>query len=402
MEGINLGGKWKKKAYVSVLLLCMSVHAFGLPSPASLVRVECPHGDYSTANGICCNMCPAGFKWGADCTAIGLRTKCLRCPQGEYRDQLNYAPNCRRCKRCKKFEEVVSECSGSHNTICRCKEGLYKMSIDSETYQCLKCSTCGPGKTQTQKCTPEHDTVCVCEKDYFEVKNKCLPCKNCTSDCSNCPTVHDVKNPAKSEDPTVKILVGGVLFLLVLMVFFTYKVSMLCINRRMNDSSIQPKTSPESTETLILTESPTVDDYDKCVPKSPVCESEPTNLPDCIPLEIKIPDLIYTVLDLVPVPQMKQLIRSLGVTDIEIERAESDHRACREAHYQMLRLWAERGSRSGGGGGGGGGRANGGPVRGGVLHQPLLQELLDTLKEINLGGVTEELEIKYGIQRGHV
>lgn len=101
-------------------------------------------------------------------------------------------------------------------------------------------------------------------------------------------------------------------------------------------------------------------------------------------LLLSVSDLIYTVLDLVPVLQVKQLVRCLGVTDTEIEQAELDYRSCREARYQMLRVWAERGSHAGG--------------RGGMLHRPLLQELLDELRKMHLGRAAEELETKYGIQ----
>ena len=91
-------------------------------------------------------------------------------------------------------------------------------------------------------------------------------------------------------------------------------------------------------------------------------------------------------MDLVSALQVKQLVRTLGVRDTEIEQAELDYRPCREAHYQMLRLWAKRVS-----------RANGGGQRG-MLHWPLLQELLDKLRTMRLGGVAEELETKYSIQ----
>lgn len=96
-----------------------------------------------------------------------------------------------------------------------------------------------------------------------------------------------------------------------------------------------------------------------------------------------VSELIYAVLDLVPVVQVKQLVRCLGVTDTEIEQAEMDHRSCREAHYQMLRVWALH---SGGGG------------RGGMLHGPLFNELLEKLRNMHLGKAAEELETKYGIQ----
>ena len=91
------------------------------------------------------------------------------------------------------------------------------------------------------------------------------------------------------------------------------------------------------------------------------------------------------VLDVVPVPQVKQLVRSLGLKDTEIEQAEMDHRSCKEAHYQMLRVWAERCSLAVEGG------------QGGMLHRPLLEELLDKLRQMHLGRAAEELETKYGI-----
>lgn len=119
------------------------------------------------------------------------------------------------------------------------------------------------------------------------------------------------------------------------------------------------------------------------VPQTSVAQVETSKLPDCVPLEINLSELIYAVLDLVPVVQVKQLVRCLGVTDTEIEQAEMDHRSCREAHYQMLRVWALH---SGGGG------------RGGMLHRPLFNELLEKLRNMHLGKAAEELETKYGIQ----
>ncbi|KAM6968306.1 tumor necrosis factor receptor superfamily member 1A [Aplochiton taeniatus] len=145
-----------------------------------------------------------------------------------------------------------------------------------------------------------------------------------------------------------------------------------------------------STQALIHKEGP-APETNQAVPSLSqirVCEHEhPSQLPDCVPPEIKIPDLIYSVLELVSVSHIKQLVRSLGVSERRIEEAERDHRVCREAHYQMLRVWAE-GSRPQTGRGGGGG----------VLHRPLLQDLLEKLGGMDLGGPAQELEEKYGVQ----
>lgn len=77
--------------------------------------------------------------------------------------------------------------------------------------------------------------------------------------------------------------------------------------------------------------------------------------------------------------QVKQLARSLGVRDAEIEQVELDYRSCREAHYQMLKAWAARGS-----------------VASILLHPPLLQDLLNELRKMHLEQAAEELELNYG------
>ncbi|XP_078143159.1 tumor necrosis factor receptor superfamily member 1A [Centroberyx gerrardi] len=386
MEGVGRRGKWHEKAPLgTLLLLCM----LGLTLPQSAEEKECPAGEYPTENGICCNKCPAGFKLGADCQAERERSQCLPCAKGEYTDQINYSPTCRSCKRCKKFEEEVSPCASYRNTICRCKDGFYKRVIDSDTNECLKCTSCGAGERQTEKCTLEHNTKCECEKDYYRIKKKCLPCKNCTADCQrHCP-LH-VTKPPENEKGFLTIAVVGVgvlgLVVVVLVGFITYKSRKKSAKKMLQSPSPPYNVSQESTEILMQTSESSENNCNRSVPLSPVSEQEPSNLPDCVPLEIKIPDMIYAVLDLVPVQQVKQLVRSLGVTDMEIERAETDHRVCKEAHYQMLRVWAERASQAGGGG------------RGRMLHRPLLQELLDTLGKMHLGQAVEELETKYGIQ----
>ncbi|MEQ2217045.1 hypothetical protein XENOCAPTIV_006318 [Xenoophorus captivus] len=52
----------------------------------------------------------------------------------------------------------------------------------------------------------------------------------------------------------------------------------------------------------------------------------------------------------------------------------------------MLRAWAQRSSRAVGGG------------QGEIVHRPLLEELLDKLRQVHLSRAAEELETKYDIQ----
>lgn len=389
MEGARHSGRWNKKASFSttLLLMCMFV-----PTLVSLQKT-CPPGDYENDNGICCNKCLAGFKLVEKCQAEGQRSNCTQCPPGQYTAQVNFFRNCFRCKQCKaKHELVESECKPDSNTICRCEDGFYKYQIDSQTSECWTCKKCGPDEKEKQACTPNSNTVCECKVNYYKLSDKCVPCKNCTSECKNhCLPVKPTTEVPKSENRLLtNIIAGGVTVAIVLLAvasLITYMITKWLTKKKLQERTSQSSdvSSPESLEVLVQSEEPS-DKGLKAIPQSPGSEQEPFNLPDCVPLEIKIPDLIYMVLDLVPVLQVKQLVRSLGVTDTDIERAEMDHRSCQEAHYQMLRVWAERGSRAGTGG------------RGGMLHRPLMLELLDKLRKMHLGQAAEELETKYGIQ----
>ncbi|KAK5891808.1 hypothetical protein CesoFtcFv8_012246 [Champsocephalus esox] len=398
MEGAGLRGRRDSKAPVGTLLLpmCMFLTALTLVSEAK----TCPAGDYDNDNGVCCNKCLRGFRLVDMCLSNNTRSNCEECPKRHYTDQENYSRTCRRCRICKasNHDVEISPCKADRNTVCRCEDGYYKFIIDTEKYECRKCSSCKPNEIVKRTCTPEDNTVCECKEKYYKVKGRtCEPCKTCTSvECQHhcLPITTETKAPDHRNDHLINIIAGvavGSLVLMVLVLLVTYMVTKRCIKKKMQQKTSQESDPcPESGEQfLTLIESADIQS-DKALPLSAVSDQEPPNLPDCVPLEVKIPELIYTVLDLVPVLQVKQLVRTLGVTDTEIEQAEVDHRSCREAHYQMLRVWAEKGARSGGGGGGGG--------RGTMLHWPLLQELLDQLRKMHLGRAAEELETKYGIQ----
>nr|XP_015805692.2 tumor necrosis factor receptor superfamily member 1A isoform X2 [Nothobranchius furzeri] len=380
------------------ILLLLFEFTFIFAATLNLVTPKCPVGDYENKDGICCNKCPAGFKLVAECHSEGHRSNCTPCPARQFSDQINNAFQCRKCKTCRARNEVEdSPCRAAQNTICGCKVGYYKNHIDSETVECLKCSRCKPDETEEHACTRERDTVCGCKENFYRVRNKCEPCRNCTTGCSQHCMLEVATEGERQPGPEPKNhllinLVAGsvvvVLVLLALVVLVTFLATKRFTKKKMPTLSSQ--TSEVSVESgkhlLICAEGPPQSICLKAAAQNPVGELELSKLPDCVPLEIKIPELIYAVLDLVPVLQVKQLVRCLGVKDTEIERAEMDHRSCREAHYQMLRVWAQKGSQELGGG------------RGEMLHRPLLEELLDKLRQMHLGRAAEELETKYSIQ----
>ncbi|XP_072316624.1 tumor necrosis factor receptor superfamily member 1A [Eucyclogobius newberryi] len=366
------------------LLLSLSVSA--------AVTNTCPGGEYLTDAKICCKRCAKGYKLLEHCSASGHSSNCTRCPSGQFMDQMNYDRNCRSCRRCKEgiFERQVAPCESDKDTICQCNNGRYKYNIDKYTYECRLCSTCKDGEEEVAKCTLESNTACGCKENYYKEKNKCLPCANCVSDCSDsCPSKATTKDPPPDTSSFLINVIAGVVvvgvFALVLVVLVTHFVTKRQTKRKLLSSShfkeashIYQEVSGGCEEAL----NQSVPSHSE--PFHIVLNQEPSNLPDCVPPEIKMSEVIYSLLELVPVLQVKQLVRSLGVSDSVIERAELDHRSSKEAHYQMLRAWAEQGAHTGRG-------------HGGVLHLPQLQELLDKLRLMHLEQTAQELETQYSL-----
>uniref|UniRef100_H3BYQ5 Tumor necrosis factor receptor superfamily, member 1a n=1 Tax=Tetraodon nigroviridis TaxID=99883 RepID=H3BYQ5_TETNG len=302
----------------------------------------------------CCNKCVPGYRLVQECTASGQRSTCMPCPSRQFQETINYSTTCRTCSICKTQQRRLSRqpCNKTKDTVCRCRDGFYKSVIDSTKYQCLRCKSCELNEEEIQKCTPEKNTVCACKQDYYRNNKKCEICTKCVHTLT--PVVVMGKSAIQLKlrvlgkkdgtQSTYNLVIGvaaAAVVLLLLVAFGTHVATKRCTKKKFQKPSPSAEAPPDpSEEILIPDEESSFDISVQVATISPVCEFGQLNkLPDCIPLEIKISDLIYSVLDLVPVSQVKQLVRSLGVRDTEIEQVELDNRSCREAHYQMLRAW---------------------------------------------------------------
>ncbi|XP_077454664.1 tumor necrosis factor receptor superfamily member 1A [Stigmatopora argus] len=369
---------------VLLTMACLAMSTLAL-SP-TVTQKTCPSSDY-LVDEICCNKCHAGFKLVKHCISENSRTTCVECPDGQFLDHMNYSPNCWKCRTCKKnrHEVEISKCEHYRDTLCRCNDTYYSVKIDSETTDCVKCSTCSADELEIQKCTPERNTVCKCKENYIRVKEKCQPCKNCTDECKHlCKSLASHKPGADSESQSgflVNVLIASVVVAVVLlMAVICYLATKRLAKTMLRKPLIKTAESLDSEKSLFQKEMS--QSVTQCT-ESVQLVQEQSNLPDCVPPEIKTYNVIYTVLDLVHVQQLKQLVRSLGVTDTVIQWAEQENKTSKEAHYQMLKAWAEGGSHVGSGNG--------------ILHPSMLQELLLKLKQMHLKGVAEELETKYCI-----
>ncbi|KAG7271575.1 hypothetical protein CRUP_027849, partial [Coryphaenoides rupestris] len=235
------------------------------------------------------------------------------------------------------------------------------------------CNKCFAGSRFVAPCVAaSHRTTCEsCPMgQYTEHMNFTPNCRSCKR-CKGPKPLHVA--------PVVGIGLCVLVVMLLAVGLITYTATKRHTKSKLvakREASEAPKATPKEEDKMLIHSEVCCSRQDNmALPCVQLSEQELTKLPDCIPLEINIPGLIYSVLDLVPATRVKELARGLGVMDVEIERVGLDHRICKEAHYQMLRVWAERETRGGG-----------------VLHRPLIQVLLDRLGDMHLGGAVEELE----------
>uniref|UniRef100_A0A3B5MMZ9 Tumor necrosis factor receptor superfamily, member 1a n=1 Tax=Xiphophorus couchianus TaxID=32473 RepID=A0A3B5MMZ9_9TELE len=231
------------------------------------------------------------------------------------------------CNKCHAGFKLVEKCTSNQISRCTpCGDGEFSDQINFSS-TCRRCKRCkGKNEEQVSPCQRHSNTKCQCKKGYYKhnIDSETYDCVECKKCGPNETLIHPLS------------------LLLHLLIQLIKKQ--------------KGKKKPNRADSLSF----------------PPCSA--------------VTDFIYSVLDLVPLQQMKQLVRSLGVTDTEIEQAEMDNRYCREAHYQMLRVWAQRAPRTVGGG------------KSETVHRQVLEELLSKLRQLHLSRAAEELETKYAIQ----
>ncbi|XP_067305202.1 tumor necrosis factor receptor superfamily member 1A [Pseudorasbora parva] len=336
--------------------------------------------------GFCCDKCHPGSKLKQKCSENNPRSECETCMNGFYMDTSNYFPNCFSCEECKKpHSEEASACTIISNRVCKCEKGYYKRKLGDLDWECLPCRVCGSGQVQIMECTEEQNTKCVCrEKHYLaENKNSCEPCFECREECEHLcstPPMPTSPNTNRHPDKLEYVLVPVCAFITVvaLAVFMLYE-SIRRWRKRNRALSSLPSSPAHEDQTLIIKVQPDTINENAPFTNQPCEPEQHRKLPDCVPREIKLHEFFYFVLDEVPIGRFKELVRRLGVSEQNIDRAEQDHRNCKDAHYQMLKVWSDSGS---------GGGNN-------VLPCHCIQRLIETLRDMYLVNCADNIENRF-------
>nr|XP_032834760.1 uncharacterized protein LOC116956968 [Petromyzon marinus] len=137
------------KMLAAVLALCCCARLVA----ATPTESPCLHGFHHVEKtDLCCELCKPGQYLINECTENKGPSTCGDCPNGFYTAVANYLSGCLKCKPCEKNEEIVQPCTGSSNTLCRCKDGFHKVDefctrVPSNATQTPTGAPSGGGKT---------------------------------------------------------------------------------------------------------------------------------------------------------------------------------------------------------------------------------------------------------------
>ncbi|KAH0628691.1 hypothetical protein JD844_010114 [Phrynosoma platyrhinos] len=317
-------------------------------------ELVCQKGYYPHPNGThCCIKCHKGTYVAQHCSGPEKTTNCSECPPGAFMSQDNFYSRCFGCAGCRaSFGQIaISSCTPEQDTVCGCGSHQYQTS-DSSEFFCRNCSTCENGKIR-QHCTKFSDTICECHPGFFLriSENKCSPCSSCNAqDCKErCePMSFPVANPSNSKEIT--FVLGSLVFLFgtgCVLLLLAKKTKWQPCQKKQSSTSCSYSLHPERTG------EPTSKTDDKGN-YSPLCRDDEVQqplhtspsvpLPDCVKSagETQVPDrpeVLYTIVDHVPLPRWKEFMRYLGLSENTIERISIEQRNMREAQFEMLRHW---------------------------------------------------------------
>lgn len=163
--------------------------------------VETPDGSFACVD---CLKCPPGSGVTIPCgnkISHGASAECQTCAPGYYSDFYS-SESCKPCSTCGLNEIMITRCSKTSNTQCKCKpcpEGYYQNQTLSK---CLPCSGCclgdldivvpsclKQGMPRTQACSYHRKKPCLAKCWYDEItvvrddgEQICLPCPACSDE----------------------------------------------------------------------------------------------------------------------------------------------------------------------------------------------------------------------------
>ncbi|NXI41098.1 TR10B factor, partial [Galbula dea] len=309
---------------------------------------------------------------------------CLPCKENEFIEYPNDFRKCLGCKMCREDQVELSACQPTRNTQCACKNGTF-CSPDHPCEMCQKCRPrCPKGEVEVAPCTPQSDRRCSLPTDT-------------SSSSSNNWTV------------AVAVVVPVVTAMVVLICLCkcccrrssgdgrdlsrkSCSVVVTRLRRRRLGTEDNIRNERYSQDQLLPRNSGTPSAAGSEVPQhAPLLQMLPfqvmvprTNVihrRNLVPVEGKDPiNLLRRSFDIfaevVPLTHWKRYGRALDLLENDIDLAEKNDKYSHESFFQMLNTWLNKQGMS-----------------------ASVNTLLETLHQISLGGIAEDISTKL-VQQG--
>ncbi|NXL10230.1 TR10B factor, partial [Mesembrinibis cayennensis] len=313
-------------------------------------------------------------------------SKCLPCKEDEYIEYPNDFSKCLGCRTCREDQVELSPCRAISDTQCACRNGTF-CSPDHPCEMCQKCRPrCAKDEVELAPCTPHSDRQCGPPTDTFSGSSNNLIMiitvvvvvvavvillvvifvwKRCC--CRRSPGEHRVPGT-----PRALALAGGCVWVR------AGWEEVPAWGKRGHTALFSSSRRWERPEQKVL----------QCGGESPGWQEGPrTSYPsvqprrNLVPVEGKDPvSLLRRSFDIfardVPPKDWKRFGRALDLLENDIALAEMNDKYSLEPFFQMLNMWQNREGMN-----------------------ASVNTLLETLHEIKLGGVAEDISSKL-VQQG--
>ncbi|KAM9516367.1 tumor necrosis factor receptor superfamily member 10B-like [Guaruba guarouba] len=319
-------------------------------------------------SNIYCRKCTAGTYVANHCKEQNGFSRCLPCKDNEYIEYPNDLSNCFSCRMCREDEVELSPCRATQNRQCACRNGTF-CSPEHPCEMCQKCRPrCPKGEVELAPCTPSSDRRCG------------LP-------TTTSPVTHSTCGAAVGGEMATWVAIS-VIASVVLVILFLCLCCKRCSCHATGEHSIIP---PSPRALRGWEEGPALQDEGSryCFhlpedrrdlsgkPCSLVVMVPGTSQPSVKPRKKLVPvegaepyaclrNSFYTFAQKVPHDHWKRFGRVLNLLENDIALAEKEGGL--EVLIEMLRKWQEK-----------------------ETIDASVNTLLDTLHQISLGGVAEDI-----------
>ncbi|XP_061690780.1 tumor necrosis factor receptor superfamily member 1A isoform X2 [Syngnathoides biaculeatus] len=315
----------------------------------------------------CNKECPPGYHKGNSDNPF-LKNRCKKCGSHTFTAKCNSLEECLRCNVC---GLEVQPCSFNSDVVCECKEGFYN-ARSQESLNCLACRDSEKSGHEQQKCEAWFKEQCL---KNAECKRKCTATTAAVFVATLTTTRHSsAKQNTSSLNPNqLHAGCGQWMFIFLALILFSLLVFCICFafylwsfpTWRINMSDESPAevyneahSRPDSSPATV-----TFDVFEETL-MTAACQSSPTPAHldhndashTCSPhKDDRVeepsgrwpPNVLYVIINEVPLRRWKEFLRMLSVADQQVERVEFDAGlGLLEKQYQMLRLWSQRSSAS--------------------------------------------------------